>query len=72
MDRCSKNVRLMGAKVKGIFWMTKMFDKNIFSDPLFLCKYLMCNVLHSEKISLISIQLDVFIRDIFFTNIGVH
>lgn len=52
--------------------MTKMFDKNIFSDPLFLCKHLMCNVLHSEKISLISIQLDVFIRDIFFTNIGVH
>lgn len=52
--------------------MTKMFGKNIFSDPLFACKYLMCKVLYSEKISLISIQLDVLIRDIFFTNIGVH
>ena len=61
----------MGAKVKGIFWMTKMFD-GVFFQALFPHVGISYIGFYILKISLISIQLDVFIRNIFFTNIGVH
>ncbi|EEF88245.1 hypothetical protein BACCELL_04160 [Bacteroides cellulosilyticus DSM 14838] len=48
--------------------MIKIFFQALFSS----CKHLIYKILYSKKISLISIQLDVFIRNIFFTNIGVH
>ena len=42
MDRCSKNVRLMGAKIRGIFRTCKMFNKNI-SIISFFVSYIISN-----------------------------